>query len=135
MKSTLAKTALLLALLPLASCLQSDADFRIAKEGKLWRRAHAETAQACARYDGAKPAQAIAAADCAGDIVRRRVMPYAVFPDLVVALIRDQRSVAERLQSGAIDAARADAERRQLQSRYQTEITLRLHAEDRIRLR
>lgn len=135
MKSILAKTALLLALLPLASCLQSDADFRIAKEGKLWHHAHAETAQACARFDGAKAAEAVAAADCAGDIVRRRVLPYAVFPDLVVALIADQRNVAERLQSGKIDAARANAERRQLQSRYQTEITLRLHAEDRIRLR
>lgn len=110
----------------LASCMQTQAEHTTQKETRLWQQANAQASKDCAQFPRADRAQAMAADACIGNVVRKIVMPYAAYPDLVAHLIEDQSAVNSRYAAGQIDQKQADAEARQLQARYQAVVMARL---------
>ena len=95
----------------------------------LWQKAGKRSAAECTTSSKDDPADALVASACVGKIVRETVLPRATFPDLVVKLIDEQAAVSQKFYDRKITRLQADAEARQLQSRYQALVAARLHGE------
>lgn len=113
--------------LALSACVQTKEVSTAKKEANLWRTANSRAAKECSSFPKADRSRALAANNCVANIVRKVVLPYAAYPDLVVNLIDAQAETSRRYHDGKIDQSHANAEAQQLQAQYQASVMHRLY--------
>lgn len=115
--------ALSFACLLLSAC-QTRTDLSAADEAALWAAAGKQARRDCGPLMGRQD-KAVAADACIAAIVRKTVLPYAVYPDLTLKLMDEQAQVSRDFQAGALDAQQSSAKAQYLQQQYEERVRAR----------
>lgn len=125
-------------LLLLSSCAthqaQNEYNQKVANEAKAWNEAYAIFPQKCypnkTLEEAKKPpkrSEIVAASDCMDVIVKEKVLPIAVYPDLILEMRAFAKRNSEDYALGKISVSEWGARADENQARYNQKVTERIN--------